>query len=108
MDAQLKSQLTLTISVKSAASRNNYGDITYGSASSISARVENKTETIETPEGLEKQISTVVITEDEIKLSSIVFLPGVSNSSDNNGFKPKVVEKFFDELGNVDYYRTEL
>jgi len=108
MDAQLKSQLTSTVSVKAAASRNNYGDIAFGGASSVSARVENKTETIETTDGLEMRISIVVITEDEIKLSSIVFMPGVSSSSANDGYKPKVVEKFYDELGNVDYYRTEL
>ena len=71
MDAQLKKQLSLTINVRSAASRNNYGDPTFGSASSMSARVENKTDIFETTTGMEERQSIVVITESEIKTTEI-------------------------------------
>jgi len=108
MDAQLKKQLSLTINVRAAASRNNYGDTTFGSASSMSARVENKTDVFETTTGMEERQSIVVITESEIKITDRVFLPGDSADTANLGHVPREVAKFYDEKGNVDFYRTVL
>jgi hypothetical protein len=108
MDAQLKKQLSLTINVRSAASRNNYGDTTFGSASSMSARVENKTEVYETSTGMEERQAIVVITESEIKITDRVFLPGDSADTANLGHVPRNVFKLYDEKGNVDFYRTVL
>ena len=108
MDAQLKKQLSLTVNVRVAASRNNYGDATFGSASPISARVENKTDIFETSTGKEERQSIIVITESEIKITDRVFLPGDSADTANLGHVPREVAKFYDEKGNVDFYRTVL
>ena len=106
MDAQLKSQLTLTVSIKSESSRNNYGDPTFGGASTLSARVEKKSRMVETANGKEEKSEIVIISETEIPKTSLVLLPGASDA--NNGYKPKRVDVLYDELGNVDFYRTIL
>ena len=108
MDAQLKSQLTLTVSIKSESSRNNYGVPTFGGASTLSARVEKKSRIVETANGKEEKSEVVIISETEIPKTSLVFLPGASTSDVNNGYKPKRVDVLYDELGNVDFYRTIL
>jgi len=106
MDAQLKAQLKETINVAAESSRDNFGDITLGTPSTVSARVEQIEGTI-TYENGRQEITTIrIFTESEIKKTDRVWLPGDSTGNSNLARRPKTVKKFVDENGNTDYYET--
>ena len=108
MDPQLKSQLRETIYVSTQASVDAAGDPSYNAPASRSARVVNKRETIERPDGTILKTDVAIITEAEIGLHTRVWLPGVDQSNATLARVPRFSERAITEHGAIDFFRTYL
>lgn len=108
MDPQLKAQCAETVSVATVATADAAGDFTYNAATTLAARVVNVEQTHERADGTVVKTTIVIITENEIKLSDRVWLPGDNPATASLARVPRFVEKAVTELGTTDFYRTKL
>lgn len=105
----IRRALNDVITVADPASRSAHGDPTYGATRTVAARIEyeaGQTTGTETA----RQQSTVLYTEEELKLDARVWLPGANTSSASAALKVLVgscrAEK--DLRGRVVFYKTTL
>jgi hypothetical protein len=103
----ITSWLKDTITVKSVSSRSNSGDPVFGSASSIKCRIENKHTLVRDATGREKLSDQWIVTDTQIDLSDVIWLPSESVASDS-GHRPIKVASAKDKLGNVTMYEVYL
>lgn len=109
MDSQLRAQLRQTIYVAAPASANAFGDLSHGTPSAMSARIEfDDREMTDATTGEVLRTDTRIITAGEIKLESMIWLPGSNPSTHSEGRRPARVLCFVDERGEVDHYETFL
>lgn len=88
MGLNISHLLIHTIYVKAPSGVSNSGMPTYGSKTSLSARVERKSDLIIGFNGNEQQYGHVVVTTTEIKQNSIVWFEGDDNTKDVDGRRP--------------------
>lgn len=74
--------MTQTITVKAPSAVSDYGELSYGSASTQTAYVENKVETVFDANGKTIKTSHKVITETAIDRGSQVWVPGADTADD--------------------------
>lgn len=106
MDPQLRAQLRQTIYIKARAAVDNYGQSTYGSASSAAARVEEERRRVERRDGTFVETTHRIYTETAIAHEDRVWLPGDSASDATLAREPQEVHKIVDELGSVHHYEV--
>ena len=99
--------LTQSIVVRAEKGRSSHGDITFGMAIEMPARVERKAKMVRNITGEERVSTDAVITETEIALSSRVWLPDDDISEDNEGRTVLMVEKA-SKPGGYTFYQTWL
>lgn len=83
-----------TMHVKPSLSNDADGrsDPTFGAARAQKCRRLNKTRTVQLADGRELTSSTVYATDVEVTTNDLVFAPGLSTTSNNNGRRPIDVE----------------
>tara|TARA_R110002020_G_scaffold64898_5_gene171770 strand:+ start:247 stop:573 length:327 start_codon:yes stop_codon:yes gene_type:complete len=108
MDPQLKAQCAETINVATISGADAAGDFSYNAAGSMAARVVNVEETHERIDGTIVKTTVTIITENEIKLSDRVWLPGANPATASLARVPRFIEKAINERGAVDFFRTKL
>lgn len=106
MDPQLRGQLRQTIGVAARSTVNAYGEASYGSASSVSARVEEERRRLETRDGTFVETSHRIYTETAITHESRIWLPGDSTADATLAREVLEVHPIVGELGTVDHYET--
>lgn len=107
IDVQIKAQLLQTVGIKHlSTSINGYGTKTYGTASTIYARVEEEVTLVTTADGEEKKTSHHIITEDVIVETDRLWLNGDSTSDATKARVPLAIRKARNEDGTVSHYET--
>lgn len=82
MNIAAKLNQSVTYALRSGVG--NAGDPTYGSQSTISARVEARQKILPQPDGTERQSTHVIYTATQIPLGARVWLPGASTGNNNH------------------------
>jgi len=100
--------LTSTITVATQSGVDSYGDPTFATAATMSARVETKQRIIVGTNGDEYQSNHVVCTASAIPLNARVWLPGDTTSDANQARRPIMVEAASDKAGATSVYLTYL
>lgn len=109
LDPQISSEFKQSIKVKARSSLSAGGDQTWGTAATIAARVYYVTDKVELPSGEIKNTTHKIITETEIPLTSLVFLPGDAGTNDDTGRRPlKIEEAVHHSLGTSDFWIVTL
>lgn len=80
--------LTDTVTLASKTGRGSSGDPTYGSQSTIKARVEPVTRLVMGVDGNEKMASTRLISESAVQITDRVWLPGDDTAVANESKQP--------------------
>ena len=83
--------MTHTVTLASKSGRSNSGDPTYGSQTTISARVERKSKLFMAQDGNHKMAESRIISESEILLTDRVWLPGDDTTDTNESKQPIAV-----------------
>ena len=108
MDSQLQGLLLQTIYT---AARTGIGavDPTYGTPASMAARVELRTATTKSADGLERTTDYLIFTTTAVGLLDRVWLPGeYTSASDGKHRLPASVERVVDWTGAVTHYEIRL
>jgi len=83
--------LTDTITVAEVTGRSGSGDPTFGTQSTLPARVENKLSKVLDNEGKEVLSSTRIYTETELTMNHRIWLPGTDTTDGNDSVRPLMV-----------------
>lgn len=110
MDAQLRKQLTQTITVQNKSTVDQFGEITYGAPVNVKARVDIVNEigtggrggALNSRDGQELRTNFMVITESEIRIDSLITYFGPTPRL------PISVVVYYDEKGGIDHYETRI
>lgn len=92
MDPQIKAQLRQTINVATLSSVSASGAPTYATPTAVSARVGTSTEEADGPDGRERVTRHELVTENEIAVTSVVWLPADA-SADPSASPPDATKR---------------
>ncbi len=97
LDAQFKKLMPDTVTVVATGTRNNYGELSYGSATEYTARVEKKQRMIRTDDGdsLKSETAVFIYGDASLALDSELTLP------DGTARVIYAIDTVTDETGNV-------
>jgi len=96
-----------TVTIAAQASVSEAGDPTFGSQSTIKARVEHGTKLV-VSDGAQIQADHVVITTSPVLHTDRLWLPGDSTSDNNAARRPVVIKKATGLLGGLTLYEVYL
>lgn len=106
MDAELRALLGQTIYVASVASRDSYGQATYGTPASRAARVETSSRVVKLATGEQLQTSHRIFVEAALYQEDRIWLPGLSSADATLARRPLLIEDIPDEDGAIDHYEV--
>lgn len=106
MDPQLKAQCRQTIYVAKLASRDGFGDPTYGTPAAVLCRCELDEESSEAPDGQVLNTRHRIVTETEILKTDRVWLPGDSQADSTLARAVLKVQPCPGEDGTIDHYEA--
>jgi hypothetical protein len=99
-------RLTETVSYKTPSGVSSSGDLTYGSLSTLNARIYRKTQIVSNANGAQVTSNYVIETETQIPLDARIWLPGAS-TSDNNAAQRVLSSEYASTLdGSYTLYLT--
>ena len=97
-----------TIYIASATGVNSQGEYTYGAATAVKARVEQKRQEIIRPDGTRYEANHEIMTTTEIKPTTRIWLPGQSTSNTKLARVPQQVKSADDIRGGNRIYLVSL
>lgn len=100
--------LDTTITLASEASRNNYGDPTFGAQSTVAARVELTDQLVIGTDGNEVRANHVVYTETAITYTDQIWLSTADETDDNEALRPLLIKNANFPDGTVGHYEVFL
>lgn len=106
IDPQLLAQMAQTMYVAAESSVDAYGQVTFGSPSSFSARVEEEYREINNADGDVVRTTHRVYTTQALIAGQRIWLPGEDQSSADAARQIQQVHTIPDENGNVHHYEA--
>jgi len=106
VDPQLRKTCRQRIWVAQLSAVDSFGDPSFGSPQPFMARVEDDQETEDRPEGEERLSRKRIVTEEQIRITDRVWLPGDSPTEATLARTPRSVQELPDERGVIDHYET--
>jgi hypothetical protein len=104
----IRAYMVDTVTVVSVAGRSNAGDPVFGPQREISARVEDGGYLQRDSDGNELQAQHVLATEDEIKITDRLWLPGDDTSDFSASRRPLTVRYARTRTGTDGHYEVSL
>jgi hypothetical protein len=108
LDPCIRSQLKQNIYIASPSGLSASGDKTYGTATCVKARVERRTNVIETADGQFKETTHRILTESAIDLKDRIWLPGEDQTDSSAARLPQRVDIGVDENGLTTHYEVQV
>lgn len=108
LDPCIVRQFAQTIYVASPSGVSASGDATYGTPASQAARVERRTNVVETTDGNFKETTHKIATEGAIGVKDRIWLPGEDQTDDTAARQPVRVNIGVDEKGVTTHYEVDV
>lgn len=95
-----------SLEYKTITGRNNYGDPSYGAATTLACRIEKKRGIVQGTNGEQIEYSTKIATKSEIPPDSLVFFDGASSSDANQARRPVATRTAQTLNGSYRFYES--
>ena len=108
LDPQHRAQFTETIFVATISAVGSFGDKTYGTPVSRTARVQLDEQVVETADGNFLRTTHLIATETRLGKRDRIWLPGDSSSDDTLARLPAQIKEAKGERGDVEHYEVRV